>query len=177
MVSGPGDEQSEPEQFVTDKPWLNDLAQPFLDQNFSSNVTAIIDGMTTTMTNYIRTAGVKDTFANGTAYALKPIVQVSWAWLALPAILLTLSALLLSLTIIVSKQAKLPVWKDSSLPTLFHGLDENTISAVHDSRAESLKEMQSEARATRVKLEKQAEAQWRLRSHGIPLEQQSFKQP
>lgn len=48
-------------------------------------------------------------------------VQVTWAWLALPAGLTVLTVLLLAATMVTTTRGQLPVWKSSPLTMLFHG--------------------------------------------------------
>ena len=155
-------------------PFINDTAQPFTNQNLSANVSEKMQGMATTMTNYIRTAGTSqhdwDKVVNGTSYRIVPIVQVSWVWLALPGALLISSAIFLMVTAYLSHKAKLPIWKNSGLPTLFHGLEEDSLNTAYArSRAETLDDMKQLVKSMRVTLEKHPGTQWELRKGGIPL--------
>ena len=140
-------------------PFLNDTVQPFTNQNFSVIVDEILQGMTTTMTNYIRTAGRSqndlDRTVIGASYRLEPVVQVSCPWLALPSSLLVLSAAFFISTARLSRKAKQPIWKNSVLPALFHGPDEDVLNTAYvTSQTKSLDDMTQLVKSTRVTLMK-----------------------
>ena len=48
-----------------------------------------------------------------------------WRWLTLPIALEALSIAFLAWTIIETRRKKIPVWKDSMLATLFHGVSQD----------------------------------------------------
>jgi hypothetical protein len=60
----------------------------------------------------------------GTVYVTQVYVSVQWVWLALPAALVTLSALFLASTVFMNRRQRLKLWKTSVLAVLFHGLKE-----------------------------------------------------
>jgi hypothetical protein len=87
-----------------------------------------------------------------------PYVHVVWPWLALPAAAVLLSTAFLIYTMIVSRTATKPlgigVWKSTSLPLIFHGLDSIT-QGVTDQNAgitTSIMQMTKAARETFVEL-------------------------
>ena len=77
-------------------------------------------------------------------------MAVRWAWLALPALLEALGAVVLVLVLLRKRRAA-GVWKDSVLAVVYHGLD-NKDGALHREDAKTLTEFQEAATATRVQL-------------------------
>jgi hypothetical protein len=86
----------------------------------------------------------------GTTTVSESYVVVSWPWLVLPATLLALGAVLLVSTFSVDKHHKLNPWKSSSLPVLYHGLDDNLIPANREYGSAS--QMEQIAGETHVRL-------------------------
>lgn len=50
-------------------------------------------------------------------------VSVQWPWLILPALLVIIGTIFLTVTIVASKKGNTPLWKSSVLALLYHGLD------------------------------------------------------
>ena len=102
--------------------FVNDVMQAL---NITADIDGLMDGLAISMTNYLRELGNSgsDSQAQGTAYSLIVHVHIRWAWLALSAVLVVLSIGLLTVTIILSARSGLPVWKSSSMETIFHGPD------------------------------------------------------
>ncbi|MCJ1386104.1 hypothetical protein MMC17_009229 [Xylographa soralifera] len=100
--------------------FVNDVMQAL---NITADIGSLMGGLATSMTNYLRELGNSgnDSQAQGAAYALIVHVHIRWAWLALSGILVVLSIGLLIATMILSVRSGLPVWKSSSLDTIFHG--------------------------------------------------------
>jgi hypothetical protein len=59
---------------------------------------------------------------NGTAYATEVFVEVQWAWLILPALLVTSRILFVVLAILANKKDNTALWKSSVLAFIYHGL-------------------------------------------------------
>ncbi|TRX96904.1 hypothetical protein FHL15_002210 [Xylaria flabelliformis] len=57
----------------------------------------------------------------GTQSVLVPVVQVSWAWIALPATIHLLMLYVLCSSLMYSTRHKMPLWKSSALATVFFG--------------------------------------------------------
>ncbi|PGH07831.1 hypothetical protein GX51_01541 [Blastomyces parvus] len=53
----------------------------------------------------------------------RPFVEVRWAWVILPAIVVFTTILFLCLAMLWSKRHNVPVWKSSYLALLYHGLE------------------------------------------------------
>ncbi|KAI7785014.1 hypothetical protein LA080_008413 [Diaporthe eres] len=59
--------------------------------------------------------------ANGQVLHYATCAQVAWAWIALPAVLTSLTLLVLAATVVATARDQVPVWKSSPLTLLFHG--------------------------------------------------------
>ena len=88
----------------------------------------------------------------GTVYETQAVVQINWAWLTLPALLMVGTAGFLGLVMRESSQVRMPAWKSSATAVLFHGLDAEVLERVNGSSAEKLSEMEEVAKKTEVKL-------------------------
>ncbi|KAK2626365.1 hypothetical protein QTJ16_004627 [Diplocarpon rosae] len=87
-----------------------------------SNTQALMDRLADSMTNYMRTADLKASAVLGEVNGVQTCVQVIWPWLALPAVLVLATCLLLLATISkTATQAPANVWKSSPLAYLYCG--------------------------------------------------------
>ena len=90
--------------------------------------------------------GLKSTkeSVHGTVKTDKIFVSVQWPWLAFPASLVLLGTIFLVITIVLSRKNHVPLWKSSTLPSLYHGLekfggDEYSTGSFMEKSAESTK--------------------------------------
>lgn len=60
---------------------------------------------------------------HGTVRTEEVFVSVQWAWLAFPASLVLLGTVFLVITIALNRKHHVPLWKSSSLPSIYHGLE------------------------------------------------------
>lgn len=88
----------------------------------ADNLSQTIDNIATSMTNTIRQSQ-SSTQVVGQAFRDETFIRVRWSWLILPATLVSLTALILQATIIINRRYKAMLWKSSTLPLLYHGLD------------------------------------------------------
>ncbi|PVH93592.1 hypothetical protein DM02DRAFT_220929 [Periconia macrospinosa] len=110
------------------KAWISDnkfhrlvKRNPWLPPN---NITLYMERMATALTNTLRSSSSME-MVEGPAYTIETYVNVQWAWLTFPFILLILSLVFLAAT--MWKTAKGPgVWKTSAMPTLIYGLPKDT---------------------------------------------------
>ncbi|KAJ5345707.1 hypothetical protein N7452_003711 [Penicillium brevicompactum] len=82
-------------------------------------------------------------------------VVVRWQWLTLPAVLLVAGTLLLIATALISSRTGVRVWKSSTLPLMFHGLESEFIARnmmIEHGQCESVSEMEHVADGTKVDL-------------------------
>jgi hypothetical protein len=80
---------------------------------------------------------------NGTAYAIEVFVEVQWAWLIMPALLVISGIFFFLLAIVSNKKDETPLWKSSVLAFLFHGLcnvdvADYTIASKMEEKAEEM---------------------------------------
>ncbi len=86
--------------------------------------------------------------ANGTTDVAQTVVHVDWAWMSLPFAVEALILLYL-LGMIVSSHGT-PTWKDQTLATLCHGLDETAMAEV--AALKTCTELDREAKNLQVRL-------------------------
>ena len=86
----------------------------------------------------------------GNVTTAEPYVLVQWTWLTLPFALEVTGIALFAATIVLSKRLQVQLWRSSTLPLLYHGLEEHKLP---DFRVPaSLSEMEELSRKTDVKL-------------------------
>lgn len=114
----------------------------------SNNITQHIERLAISMTNVMRSTSREQ--AIGGAYDAEVRVQVRWAWLTFPLIILVLSLLFLVLTIrrVSCEGGPATVWKNSSMPILIYSMPKDT----QQSLAAGGVLDKSRARATRIRL-------------------------
>jgi len=98
---------------------------PWLAPN---NVTNHMERIAEAITNVARSEPGSNEFIAGHAFVPETYVQVNWAWLAFPLIMLALCLVFLVATIIkTSKDANgdIGVWKTSAMPTLLYSLPQD----------------------------------------------------
>lgn len=62
--------------------------------------------------------------ANGTSFAMETQIQVQWAWIIVPSLLLILTTIFLGITIVKTRQNGLKAWKRSPVALICAGLDQ-----------------------------------------------------
>jgi hypothetical protein len=129
------------------------ISNPWLPSN--NNLTAHMEMLAEVMTAVIRNT-VDDSnqlqLVNGTAWAMRTAVKVSWEWMILPLLLLAFSLVFLFSTIVKSsrEEGQVGIWKTSIIAVLFNGLgDEVQRSFGPNCR---MGEAREKARELRVKL-------------------------
>lgn len=120
-------------------------------------VPAVFDRLAQQLNIVLRPASANPNFDPGMAQALgvmfvnETIIKVRWAWLSLPCALLAATMLFLGMTIVGSAHGRVGIWKSSTLPLLYHGLDDAG-SGGGGERSNHIVEMQGTARKTWVRL-------------------------
>ncbi|KAH4007081.1 hypothetical protein HBI56_027750 [Parastagonospora nodorum] len=121
-------------------------------QNAPYDVNAALGSMAEALTNNMRTSatnnGTELTF--GEAWGAENFVETQWPWLLLPGALLFCSLILITSTIIKSRQEAVPTWKSSALATLLHGLTEESRACVAAGASQS--EVEAVSQNLKVKL-------------------------
>ena len=88
---------------------------------------------------------------NGAVYDLtQPFYRIRWAWVAFPVALEVISTIYFLGIVVATKRARLPLWKNSSLAVMYHGIDPTQYQA--GMAAEKISEMDAVAKRTKVRL-------------------------
>ena len=106
----------------------------------SHNFSATFEQGARSITNQIRDSGRSP--VRGTSYQWKQHVKVRWAFLSFPAAIVVAGCFYVALAITESVRMDVPPWKESALPSLLHGFDEETQTILRsgqgDRKAESV---------------------------------------
>lgn len=106
-------------------PWPFDDLPPVVDALWNStNLTITFDNVARSLTNQLRNASPIRHHGELQKWILH--VRVDWVYLTYPITILVAGIVYVVLTIIESMHLRLPVWKESALPTLLHGFDDET---------------------------------------------------
>ncbi|KAJ4325405.1 hypothetical protein N0V94_000747 [Neodidymelliopsis sp. IMI 364377] len=135
-------------------PWTNDQMPPVVDALWNStNLTATFENVARSLTNQIRNASPDRHQGELQQWVMH--VRVDWAYLAYPIAMLVAGIVYVVLTIIESTRLRMPVWKESALPTLLHGFDDESQRLLR-------KDGKAAQRKTRVRFERDGEGRLRL---------------
>lgn len=138
-------------------PWTTTSQPAVLDALWNStNLTLTFDNVAKSLTNQIRNSSPDRHQGELQKWVLH--VHVDWAYLAYPLSMLVAGILYVVLTIVESSRLRMPVWKESALPTLLHGFDDETQRLL---RADS-KDAQ---RRVLVRFDQDEEGSMRLMTH------------
>lgn len=119
-VTSNGTESQTLEFLVTDGPRFKNISEnPWLPPN---NVSAYVERFAKAMTDSLRANSNETETVLGTAYVLETFVQIRWAWLSLPILVLMMSLTFLVATIIQPTR-DVGTWKNSFLAGWRHGPD------------------------------------------------------
>ncbi|PQE03105.1 Carboxylic ester hydrolase protein [Rutstroemia sp. NJR-2017a BVV2] len=147
--------------------WTNDVMQALTE---TTDIGAIIAGVAASATKYIREGENRGAgFVNGTSFKSEGRVHVRWAWIILPVLLALLSVVFLVATMTRAARKHLPVWKTSTLPALFHGIENpgsfdrsyNALSTKHNAPGK-IRDMDRIADSIEVKLIYKDTEGWKL---------------
>ncbi|KAL4897004.1 hypothetical protein BDV59DRAFT_209444 [Aspergillus ambiguus] len=89
---------------------------------------------------------------DGVMYASETHISVDWKWLALPVTVMLLSIIFWACTVHVNRNYGSALWKTSSLPLLYHGLDDFLDSDVEGEKA-TISRMEEAARSVNVQFQ------------------------
>ncbi|ETS84602.1 hypothetical protein PFICI_02627 [Pestalotiopsis fici W106-1] len=81
------------------------------------------------LTHYSRTQPDEAVPVSGRAYSSRNSVEVWWPWLTLPVAVAAAGTVFLALVIYSSRGADEMLWKSSTLPLLYHGIDHRDLMA------------------------------------------------
>ncbi|KAL9110658.1 MAG: hypothetical protein Q9227_004835 [Pyrenula ochraceoflavens] len=128
-----------------------------LFKNVADSMTAYIRQSTKPGAGGFTPLNEKEMEASGTAYKQDTCIVVRWRFLALPIILVALTAFFLIAIIAETISIDRRPWKSSSLALLFSGLD----SESRRREADSLEQIEQEAQAMKVRLRRTDEG-WKF---------------
>ncbi|KAL9107826.1 MAG: hypothetical protein Q9227_007341 [Pyrenula ochraceoflavens] len=106
--------------------FLPEIMQVFWTAKAKPNgIQTMFANLATSLTNNIRMTADNSTHVAGQEGTAKTFICIRWIWIVLPGVTIILSATFLALAMYENKKAKMPLWKDSELPSLFHGLSDD----------------------------------------------------
>ena len=123
--------------------------QAMIGQRENMLLESLFDNVANSLTQGMRMANGPDNGAvDGTTYVTETVVRVQWAWLSLPFIVEAL--ILLYLLGMMMSSRGMSTWKDQTLATLCHGLDQKTMADV--AALQSTTQIDREAKRLKVQL-------------------------
>jgi hypothetical protein len=123
------------------------------------NVTTTMANISNSMTNRIPSSD-SEVVAQGIVWQQPPIIRIQFAWLVLPLVLILFSAILLIATVLMTRRSRVPVWKSSILPFLYHGIrewDDAEERDIVEGRLEKMHVMDHKSSSKRVRMITSAE--------------------
>jgi hypothetical protein len=137
------------------------------------NFTASMGNTARTISQYMRSLSNDTTIGN--AQNLQTYIRVRWPWLAFSIVLIVGSIILLVWAMLQTRRSGIEVWKYSSLPLLFNGLESGADGRYTLTRqsTNTVAEMESEAGFIKVKLGKSggSDGNWKL----LPARQSAYE--
>lgn len=128
---------------------LSDLSIAMLP---GRNVSAIMANVASSLTTVLRT-GSNSTVAKGIVWQEQTVIHIQYEWLVLPIVLVLSSVVLLASA--AMNRSRAPLWKSSSYPLLYHGIqnwNDSEAKALADGHLESNREMEASAKTVDVQL-------------------------
>ena len=109
------------------------IFQVMTDHRGDLTLQSLFDNVAASLTHAMRSVDLSSVeepnkVANGTTYSAVTVVKVDWAWLSFPFVVWGLVLLYTIAMIGMSRGA--PLWKDLTIATLCHGLDDKTMKDV-----------------------------------------------
>jgi hypothetical protein len=100
----------------------------------STNITLTFERVGKSMTDQIRDLAASP--VSGTAYRWTTHVNVEWAYLTLPVLMILFGCIHVILTIVESRKLGLPAWKEDTLPVLLHGFNDHIQNLLRDAQTD-----------------------------------------
>ena len=131
----------------------NAIYQALIGQRGDLDTQSLFDNVAESLTRAVRTSdatnnGSPGPVSTGTTYVNHIIVKVDWAWLSFPFTVWILTLLYLFAVIFMSRGH--PSWKDETIATLCHGLDDTSMLGV--ASLQSVSDMEYKAKTLYVRL-------------------------
>lgn len=129
--------------------------------NQTSDISSLFNNLSASMSSYLRAqASGVGSQTLGIAYRDETFVNVRWAWLILPVVLVLMSIVLLAATVWTSTQQRDPVWKSSILAAVYHSLDTRPVQ--RGPELDTMAQMQLAAKCDQVVLRPSEGGDWKL---------------
>lgn len=112
------------------------------------NINETFRSLARSMSNAIRTGADNSTVQSGENWVMKTCYRIQWPWIALHVLLVFAGIAFLAITIIKTKQPRVPAWKSSSLALLSCSTEIGDVLA----GIESIEMMKEKASQYRVRL-------------------------
>jgi hypothetical protein len=126
-----------------------------------TDTAAMSSNLAAFMTNALRTQDGSQWV--GTTWQSVTYIQVRWAWLILPAVLVLAAGILLFMTVVQSKRYNTVLWKTSLLAFLFCSTNAwTTDEHVHEGQARSLEATEMVSKEMEVSLERDDQGRYQL---------------
>ncbi|KAL9109886.1 MAG: hypothetical protein Q9187_008116 [Circinaria calcarea] len=116
-----------------------------------SNYDALMSSIALSMTNNIRKQSNNTVKVPGDAWRTEAFIHVAWAWLTLPIVLVIFTLVFLVTTIWQSSDRGSRLWKTSTLPLLYHGLEPGLGEDFKP--GERVSDMEIQAKKSKVRLQ------------------------
>lgn len=104
----------------------------------SKNLTETFDYVARSLINQMRNSAANASHirqVSGVTKKWEIHVHARWAYMAFPAAMIAIGALYVLLTIVESTRLHVSVWKESALPSLLHGVDNETQSLLRHAQS------------------------------------------
>lgn len=150
--------------------------------SYPANISEVMANVAESVTIYLRQNNRNATTAWGDVWQQVTIVEVRWAWLILPALVISITAALLIAAILSSKSdiSAVTSWKSSSLPFLFHGIRDwghDEWEALRAGEFESIKQMNAVAATMDVSLREATGSGTALARHNLGAHERKDHRP
>jgi hypothetical protein len=135
--------------------------------NRTSDVASLMENVADALTTYFRREAEQNAtlLVRGTAHQSLTFISIQYLWLVPSAVMLLASGVLLFVTALTTAWKRAPLWKDSALPLLFHGLDEWSLPVRYQGPKETDGGMSAVARELQVELRSDVDGRVRLMTH------------
>jgi hypothetical protein len=126
-------------------PTFNEGMKPLANVLWNSkNLTETFEHVARSLTNQARSKVSSNAshvkYVEGATQNWAIHVRVKWPFLTLPIVLISFGVAYVLLTVIESTRMHVPVWKESALPSLLHGLDNETQNLLRNIQAQPERE-------------------------------------
>ncbi|KAI1173341.1 hypothetical protein F4777DRAFT_589898 [Nemania sp. FL0916] len=119
-----------------------------------NNISERMDVLSDSLTRWLQSSG-SSIELDGDVLVESTIISIHWQWLTLPVIIIVLIIAFLAAILKESHDKRVPMWKSSQMPLVFHGIKDWTadeLRNIQEGRLEMTKHMDEKAELMKVKL-------------------------